>query len=123
MGVEAEGTGEAGDEVLGEGEEQDVVVEVSVVAENTAEVEVRIEEDVVVEVAVTVKNTAGVEVRMEEDAAETLGEGEVLDGPKAAVETTAAAGEDKEESAGADWVRGVSSASCAGASGGGESAM
>ena len=100
MRHEVEGTGEAGDDVLKEGVEQDAVV-----------------------VAV-VEDTVGVEVGMEDDMTETSGEGEVLDVPKAAVVTTAtAAGGNEDELAGTGWERGGSSASRAAVSGGGESAM
>ena len=82
---------------------------------------------VVVVVAAVAGDTVDVKVGMEEDVTETIGVGEVLDIPKAAVETTAAvapaAGGDKAMLAGTDWERGGSSASCAGVSGGGESAM
>lgn len=128
MKLEVEGTGEAGAEELGEEAEQDVVVVVVVALVVLIVVAlVVVVVALVVVVAAVVEDTVDVKVGMEEDVTETIGVGEVLDIPKAAVETTAAvapaAGGDEAMLSGTDWERGGSSASCAGVSGGGESAM
>ena len=132
MKLEVEGTGEAGAEVLGEGTEQDVVVVVVVALVVVMAVALVVVVELVVvvvvaAVAAAAEDTVDVKVGMEEDVTETIGVGEVLDIPKAAVETTAAvapaARGDEAMLEGTDWERGGSSASCAGVSGGGESAM